>query len=280
MKYSSLLKSLIEVTVAEDYAMGDLTADALIDADATGRLELVAKEDMVVCGRVVLEALAERFGLNTELARWHTDDGSSCKVGDVIASYGGLTRSLLAFERPALNFLQRLSGIATLTALYVKSIGHTNARLLDTRKTLPGHRLVEKYATRIGGAANHRSGLDRGWLIKENHLREVGSISEAIRRARSYGAHGLKIELEVEHFKELEEAVVAGADIVLLDNFSVSEVRQAVQAFGGQVTLEASGGINLESVVAYAETGVDLVAVGALTHGARSLDISGNLIPN
>jgi nicotinate-nucleotide pyrophosphorylase (carboxylating) len=280
MKYSSLLNALLEVTIAEDYAMGDLTADALIPAEATGRLEFVAKEEMVVCGQLVLDALAERFGLNHTQALWHYNDGSRCETGNVIVSYQGLTRSLLAFERPALNFLQRLSGIATLTARYVKSIEHTNTRLLDTRKTLPGHRLVEKYATRIGGAVNHRAGLDRGWLIKENHLRAVGSIQEAVSRAKGHGAHGLKIEVEVEDFRELEDAISAGADIVLLDNFSVSDVREAVKRAGGRVTLEASGGINLASVVEYAETGVDLVAVGALTHGARSLDISGNLVPS
>ncbi len=260
--------------------MGDLTADALIPPDSTGCLELVAKEDMLVCGAQVLEALAECFGLCTKSARWLQVDGAWCGAGDVIVTYSGLTRSLLAFERPALNFLQRLSGIATLTAHYAKSIEHTSARLLDTRKTLPGHRVIEKYATRVGGAMNHRCGLDRGWLIKENHLRQVGSIHEAIRKAKAYGAHGLMIEVEVENAQELEEAVSAGADIVLLDNFSVQQVRAAVTQFGQRVTLEASGGITLDSIAQYAETGVDLIAVGALTHSARSLDIGGNLIPD
>lgn len=280
MKHSTLLQSLIEVTLAEDYAMGDLTAEALIPPDATGVLELVAKEPMVVCGTVVLDALAQRFGINTANAHWAHIDGSRCSAGEVIVRYTGQTRALLAFERPALNFLQRLSGIATLTNRYVERIAHTHSRLLDTRKTLPGHRLVEKYATRIGGAVNHRSGLDRGWLIKENHIRQVGSVRKAINAAKAYGAHGLMIEIEVENFQELEEAVISGADIVLLDNFSVEDVRQAVQRFGAHVTLEASGGITADSVVDYAETGVALIAVGALTHSARSLDIGGNLLPD
>jgi nicotinate-nucleotide pyrophosphorylase (carboxylating) len=280
MKHSPLLQSLIDVTLLEDYAMGDLTAEALIPEDVTGVLELVAKENMMVCGSVVLDALAQRFGMSAANAHWTYVDGSRCSAGDVIVQYSGQTRALLAFERPALNFLQRLSGIATLTASYVERIAHTQSRLLDTRKTLPGHRLVEKYATRIGGAVNHRSGLDRGWLIKENHIRQVGSVHKAIHAAKAYGAHGLMIEIEVENFQELEEAVVCGADIVLLDNFSVQDVRQAVQRFGEHVTLEASGGITAESVVDYAETGVELIAVGALTHSARSLDIGGNLLPD
>jgi len=280
MKHSPLLKSLIEVTLLEDYAMGDLTAEALIPAHANGVLELVAKEDMMVCGRVVLDALAQRFGMSDTDAQWMHIDGSRCCAGDVIVRYTGQTRALLAFERPALNFLQRLSGIATLTASYVERIAHTQSRLLDTRKTLPGHRLVEKYATRIGGAVNHRSGLDRGWLIKENHIRQVGSVQHAVNAAKAYGAHGLMIEIEVETFEELEQAVLAGADIVLLDNFSVQNVRHAVERFGEHVILEASGGITAESVVAYAETGVALIAVGALTHSARSLDIGGNLLPD
>ena len=225
-----------------------------------------------------LDTLAKRFGLEIEPSH-RIADGEMCASGDTIARYSGLTRSLLAFERPALNFLQRLSGIATLTAMYVRRISHTEARLLDTRKTLPGHRLLEKYATRIGGAINHRSGLDRGWLIKENHLREVGSIEGAIERAKAFGVHGLKVEIEVENLEELDQAVMAGADIVLLDNFFVSEVEQAVESHGRRVTLEASGGIDLESIAQFAETGVHLIAVGALTHSARSMDISGSLTP-
>ncbi|MGB0645902.1 MAG: carboxylating nicotinate-nucleotide diphosphorylase [Bradymonadia bacterium] len=279
MNHSPLLNSLLDIAIAEDYAMGDITADALIPQTATGQLSLIAKESMMVCGQVVLDTLAKRFELESEPGQ-RIADGEMCVPGDTIARYRGLTRALLAFERPALNFLQRLSGIATLTSKYVERISHTNARLLDTRKTLPGHRLLEKYATRIGGAINHRSGLDRGWLIKENHLREVGSIAEAVQRAKAFGVHGLKVEIEVEDLEELDQAVTAGADIVLLDNFSVSEVKQAVQRHGARVTLEASGGIDLESIAQFAETGVHLIAVGALTHSARAMDISGSLTPD
>ena len=278
MKNSPLLTRLLDLTLDEDYAMGDLTADALVDEDASGVLRFIAKEDLVLCGRPVLQALAKRFDVHE--ATWPHAEGLSCEAGTLIATYRGTARDLLAFERPALNFLQRLSGIASATAQFVLEIAGTNAKLLDTRKTLPGHRLLEKYATRIGGAINHRAGLDRGWLIKENHIRQVGSITRAVQLAKDSAVHGLLIEVEVETFSELEEAVVAGADVILLDNFSAVDVREAVQRFGGQVVLEASGGITLESVREYAETGVDLIAVGALTHSACSKDIGAYFVPN
>ncbi len=279
MEYSSLIRSLLELTIAEDCPMGDLTADALIPKTATGKLALVAREPLVVCGQMILDPLARRFGLNEDKWQWLAEDGQQVEAGTVVACYEGPTRTLLAFERPALNFLQRLSGIATLTRQYVGQIEHTNTTLLDTRKTIPGHRVLEKYATRTGGAINHRHGLDRGWLIKENHIREVGSVAAAVQRAKAYGTHGLKIEIEVETFDELAQAVDAGADIILLDNFSVTDVERAVQVYGRQVALEASGGIHLENIAQYANTGVDFIAVGALTHSARSCDLAADLTP-
>lgn len=278
MKYSSLIQSLLDLTIAEDCSMGDLTADALIPDNATAALEIVAKEPMILCGQRVLLPLAERFGLTVADTQWFFDDGASLQAGQTVARYEGLTRSLLGFERPALNFLQRLSGISTVTREYVNRISHAKAVLLDTRKTTPGHRLLEKYATRVGGAVNHRFGLDSGWLIKENHIRQVGGVTAALHRAREFGTHGLKIEIEVETLEELAEAVAGKADIVLLDNFSIADVSLAVHRYGHLVCLEASGGIQLENIAAYADTGVHCIAVGAITHAARAYDLSANLI--
>lgn len=279
MEYSPLIRSLIELTVAEDCPMGDLTADALIPQDAKGTLALIAREPLVLCGQMVVDPLAKRFGLSIEPKNWLVKDGCAVDAGTTVAAFHGPTRALLAFERPALNFLQRLSGISTQTRAYVKCIEHTAAVLLDTRKTTPGHRILEKYATRVGGAVNHRQSLDRGWLIKENHIREVGSVAGAIQRAREFGTHGLKIEIEVENFDELAQAVDSGADIVLLDNFSVADVAKAVAMYRDRVLLEASGGIDLTNIQEYAETGIHLIAVGALTHSARSCDLAADLIP-
>jgi nicotinate-nucleotide pyrophosphorylase (carboxylating) len=191
----------------------------------------------------------------------------------VLGEVAGKTRLLLAGERTSLNILQRLSGIATLTARFVDAVAGTKAKIVDTRKTTPGHRMMEKYAVRMGGGVNHRFGLFDGILIKDNHIEAVGGIRQAVALAKS-GHHLAKIEVEVENLKELEEALDAGADIVMLDNMTVPDMADAVKATGGKVLLEASGNVSLANVREIAETGVDMISVGALTHSAAAADIS------
>jgi nicotinate-nucleotide pyrophosphorylase (carboxylating) len=201
-------------------------------------------------------------------------DGDPLKSGDIIAEMLGDAASLLQGERVALNFLQRMSGVATLTARYVAAVKGSKARIVDTRKTTPGLRGVEKYAVRVGGGNNHRSGLYDGVLIKENHITAAGGISIAVARARDYIPHTMKIEVETETLAEVAEALAAGADIIMLDNMDMAAMREAVAMIAGRALVEASGGVNLETVREIAETGVDIISVGALTHSCRAMDIS------
>ena len=274
---STLVDALIELAIAEDCSMGDVTADALIPKDSWGTLRIFAKEPCLFCGAIIVEPLLRKFNISTGDLTWHVGDGEFLEEGDVVLAINGASRTLLTLERPLLNFIQHLSGISTLTRRYVNAIQHTSARLLDTRKTTPGFRVLEKYATRVGGAVNHRLSLSHGWLIKENHIHQVGGVKCALDAVAAYGTHGLKVEIEVETFEELAAAVAGGADIVLLDNFSVGDVREAVAQFGRQVVLEASGGINLSTIAAYAETGVHSIAVGSITHSALAIDFSAHL---
>jgi nicotinate-nucleotide pyrophosphorylase (carboxylating) len=201
-------------------------------------------------------------------------DGARVSEGTVVARLEGATRSVLTAERVALNFLQRMSGIATLTAEYVEAISGTKARILDTRKTAPGLRLLDKYAVRAGGGSNHRIGLFDGVLIKDNHLRAAGGVGEAVRRARAAAQHLVKIEVEVQTLEEVEEAIQAGADVILLDNMGVDEVAAAVRIVAGRCEIEVSGGVDMSTVRALAECGVDYISVGKLTHSAPALDLS------
>ena len=274
---STLIEALIELALAEDCSMGDVTADALIPRTSRGTLQIFAKESCLFCGALVVEPLLRKFNVSIEELTWYVADGESLEEGDSVLAINGASRTLLTLERPLLNFIQHLSGISTLTRRYVDAIQHTSARLLDTRKTTPGFRVLEKYATRVGGAVNHRLSLSHGWLIKENHIHQVGGVKPALDAVAAYGTHGLKVEIEVESFEELAAAVAGGADIVLLDNFSVGDVREAVEQFGRQVVLEASGGIDLSTIEAYAETGVHSIAVGSITHSAAAIDFSARL---
>jgi nicotinate-nucleotide pyrophosphorylase (carboxylating) len=201
-------------------------------------------------------------------------DGTQVGQGTVIANLAGDAAMLLQGERVALNLLQRMCGIATLTSRYVAAAAGTRARIVDTRKTTPGLRMLEKYAVRVGGGINHRTGLYDGILIKENHITAAGGITEAIRRARAYIPHTLKIEVETETVEQVQEAVAAGADIIMLDNMDCATMRSCVELIGGRALVEASGGVNLETVRAIAETGVDIISVGALTHSPKAADIS------
>ena len=277
MQITSSIRDIVERALVEDLGHGDVTTDALIPPDARGQASVVVKADGVVAG---LEVALEVFRQvdPTTRSRILMADGAPVSPGAVLADLEGSVAGILKAERVALNFLQRLSGIATATAAYVKAVQGTKARIIDTRKTVPGLRQLEKYAVRVGGGHNHRYNLADGILIKDNHIaalraREMG-LAEIVDLARERSPHTLRVEIEVETVEEAIEAVDGGADVVLLDNMSPDEMRRAVEATGGRALLEASGGVTLDTVRAVAETGVDLISVGALTHSVRALDIS------
>lgn len=264
---------LIRTALEEDIGPGDVTSAATVAPGTLARAELVAKEDFLLAGigvaRRVFELLDEQVAFECLV-----EDGLAVKRGEVLAWLKGDAASLLQGERVALNLLQRLSGVATLTARFVKETAGTGATIVDTRKTTPGLRTLEKYAVRVGGGGNHRMALYDGVLIKENHVAAAGGITTAVTRARQHAPHTLKIEVEVRNLQEVTEALEAGADILLLDNMDLVQLRAAVELVGGRALTEASGGVNLDTVRAIAETGVDLISVGALTHSYRSVDIT------
>lgn len=266
----------IRRALEEDIGPGDITSSLLIPVDHISRGQFLAKDDFILAG---LPFAAEVFHVLHPAMEWKSffSDGDHIKEGSVIAEISGYSSIILAGERVSLNILQRLSGIATLTRRYVERIHGLKARIVDTRKTLPGMRFMEKYAVRKGGGYNHRFGLFDGILIKNNHLTVIGSVSEAVARAKE-AHHLMKIEVEVESIEDLTKAVEAGADIIMLDNMSLADMRKAVQIVKGKSLIEASGGINLDNVREVAETGVDIISVGALTHSARAVDISLQLI--
>lgn len=273
----SSVRDTIRRALEEDIGCGDVTTTSLIPADAVSRAHIVAKGACILAGSPFARAVFRMLDADVEWAS-RFSDGDVIHRGDIIAEISGRTRTILTGERVSLNILQRLSGIATLTRAYVEKIHGTRARIADTRKTQPCMRYLEKYAVRIGGGTNHRFGLFDGILIKNNHLAAVGSIPEAIARARS--AHYFsKIEIEVERLDDLVQAIEAGADIVMLDNMSIPDMREAVRIAHGKVILEASGGVTLDNVREIAETGVDIISVGALTHSASAVDIGLQLIP-
>lgn len=264
---------LLRTALEEDIGSGDVTTAATIVPGTAARAQLVAKEDFVLAGievaRRVFELLDPQVAFEGLIA-----DGQSVRRGEVLAWLKGDAASLLQGERVALNLLQRLSGVATLTARFVNAVEGTGAIIVDTRKTTPGLRALEKYAVRAGGGGNHRMALYDGVLIKENHVAAAGGITAAVTRARRHAPHTLKIEVEVRDLAEVKEAMTAGADILLLDNMDLKQLKEAVEEVGGRAVTEASGGVNLDTVRAIAETGVDLISVGALTHSYRSVDIS------
>lgn len=273
-----ILDPLIELALREDWAWGDLTSQTIVPAGQLGRAEFMIKGQGVIAG---LPVVARVWALVDPSLRFVPccADGTAVAPGAVVATVEGSARSILMGERVALNYLQRLSGTASMAAAYVERVAGTRAQILDTRKTTPGLRLLEKYAVRAGGARNHRYCLADAILIKDNHLAIAGSIPEAIRRARAGAAATTMVEVEVEDLAMLDAAVAAGADLVMLDNMSPELMREAVARVAGRVKLEASGGISLATVRAVAETGVDFISVGALTHSAGSLDISLDLLP-
>jgi nicotinate-nucleotide pyrophosphorylase (carboxylating) len=262
---------VVYAALAEDVGAGDVTTEATVAPDATGEAELLVREPGVVCG---LEAAEAVFAALDGEIRFEAlvDEGAAVDGGVVVARVSGSLRAILTGERTALNFLGRLSGIATLTRRYVDAVEGTNAAILDTRKTTPGLRALEKHAVACGGGRNHRLALDDGVLVKDNHLRAAGSIDVAVERLRD--STPLPVEVECDTLDQVSEALAAGADALLLDNMSIDELRAAVALAGHRVRLEASGGVTLDNVREVAETGVDEISVGALTHSARSLDVS------
>jgi nicotinate-nucleotide pyrophosphorylase (carboxylating) len=259
------------VHLKKDLGAGDITTSLLISEEDESKAIYVAKGNFILAG---FPFAREVFRIIDSSIEWRLlfPEGSTVSNGEILAEISGKTRAILAGEIVSLNILQRLSGIATLTDMYVERIKGSKAKIIDTRKTTPCLRFMEKYAVRAGGGSNHRFGLFDGILIKDNHLKATGSIEEAVKRARA-GHHLVKIEVEVESLDELREAIIK-ADIAMLDNMPVDAIREAVDIANGIVILEASGGINLGNVRDVAETGVDLISVGALTHSAQSVDIS------
>lgn len=268
-----VLDPILRRVLEEDIGTGDVTTLATIPPGTQASAELVAKEDFVLSGIDVAKRVFHLLSAETAFEKL-IEDGQSVKRGDVLAWIKGDAAVLLQGERVALNLLQRMCGVATLTAEFVKEIGGTGAIIVDTRKTTPGLRILEKYSVRMGGGGNHRMALYDAVLIKENHVAAAGGISSAVSRARQNVPHTQKVEVEVRNQVEVAEALDAGADILLLDNMSTEDLRAAVEMIDGRAITEASGGVNLETVRDIAETGVRLISVGALTHSYRAVDIS------
>jgi nicotinate-nucleotide pyrophosphorylase (carboxylating) len=268
-----LITPIVQAALAEDLGRaGDVTAMACIPADARLTAVFASRKPGVLaglaCARLAIHALDSAATFTVHLA-----DGAAVSAGERLATVEANARALLSAERTGLNLLGRLSGIATLTRAYVDAVAGTRARIVDTRKTTPGLRALEKYAVRCGGGVNHRFGLDDAILIKDNHIAACGSVGEAVRRARAFAGHLMKVEVEIDRLDQLEAALEHGPDVVMLDNFSLDDLAEAVRRAAGRAVLEASGGVNLDTVAAIARTGVDVISVGALTHSVSVLDI-------
>jgi len=271
--YLSPIDKIIDSALEEDLGPGDITTEALVDLSVKGEARLIAKEEIILAGIEVFSRVFSRLDPEIVVETKYRD-GEAVSNGEDIGIVKGSMRGILSGERTALNFLQRLSGIATLTRKYVERTDSSKVRVIDTRKTTPGLRILEKYAVRRGGGFNHRFGLFDGILIKDNHIAVAGSIAKALARIKGRVPHTLRIEVEVEDIRGVEEAIGSGTDAILLDNMSLKETREAVSIAGGRVLVEASGGITLESIEEVSKTGIDLISVGAITHSARSVDIS------
>ena len=266
------IRTNVRAALDEDIGSGDLTAQ-LISENAAAHATVITRESIVLCGTLWFEecflALDPNFKIN-----WLVKEGGVAEAGWILCEMQGNARAMLSAERPALNFLQTLSATATLTLRYVEATLGTNAKIMDTRKTLPGLRIAQKYAVKVGGGHNQRIGLFDGILIKENHIAAAGGIRPVLEAAFKLAPHGTSIQVEVENLGELHEALEAGAKLVLLDNFNLDDMRSAVELNSGRAELEASGGIDLETVRRIAETGVDRISVGSLTKNVRAVDLS------
>lgn len=268
-----LIAPIVSAALAEDLGRaGDLTAQACVAADARLTAVFATRKPGVVSGLACARLAIAQLDPDARFEVVVADGGTAC-AGQTLARVEANARALLSAERTALNLLGRLSGIATLTRAYVDAVAGTRARIVDTRKTTPGLRALEKYAVRCGGGVNHRFGLDDAILIKDNHVAACGGVAEAVRRAKAFAGHLTKVEVEVDSLAQFDEALDEAPDVIMLDNFSLGDLAEAVRRAGGGVILEASGGINLETVRGVAETGVDVISVGALTHSVGVLDI-------
>ena len=279
--YTPAVQRLLDLALEEDVGRGDVTSAAVIDETQEAEADIIAGERGVVCGLGLMEAVFTRFDWRTRV-RAKVADGDPVAKGTLVANVRGPAQALLAGERTALNFLQQMSGVATLTQAFVAASEGAKVRVADTRKTTPGSRALQKYAVRTGGGANHRSDLASGILIKDNHLALVGSVREAVRRARAGAPHVLRIAVEVDDLNQLDEALEAGAEVILLDNFQIREMAEAVKRVrerAPKTVIEASGGVSLDRIRDISKTGVDVISIGALTHSARAIDFSCDIRP-
>lgn len=272
-KMNYIVKKLVELALAEDIGTGDITTDYLIDARAEGAGYIITKEPLVIAGLGIVEMVFHELDADIKFSSDY-NDGDMVAEGIVVLEMSGNLRALLKGERTALNFLQRLSGIASNVRSYTSEMEGTKARLVDTRKTIPGFRFLEKYAVRIGGAYNHRMALYDGVLIKDNHIAACGGIRKAVNKIREYVSHLVKIEVEVSDFTELQEALESKADVIMLDNMNLEEVAKAVSIIAGRAIVEVSGSVTKAQLKDLAGTGVDIISSGALTHQARAVDLS------
>jgi nicotinate-nucleotide pyrophosphorylase (carboxylating) len=269
----TLIQNMIDAALAEDIGPGDVTSAAILSGSETGTARAVAKSELVVAGLDIFRQTFQTVDSGLEFTAF-VSEGDFSPRGTTLAEISGQLKAILMAERVALNFFQRLCGIATASRAFVRAVEGTKAKILDTRKTVPGLRLLDKYAVRVGGARNHRFALYDGVLIKDNHIAAAGGIGAAIGRARKHMPHTVKLEIEVKDIKELEEALAAGADVIMLDNMTIDDMRAAVSLVAGRVPLEASGNVSAANVRQIAETGVDLISVGSLTHSVVAADIS------
>jgi nicotinate-nucleotide pyrophosphorylase (carboxylating) len=272
------IQHLIEIALEEDMGPGDITTDNLIDPRLEGNGEIIAKEPLVVAGLDVARQVFTYLDSEVVFTSKY-DDGDVVKEGTSLANVRGRLRALLSAERTALNFLQRLSGISTLVRTFTNELSGKNVRLVDTRKTTPGWRVLEKYAVRVGGAYNHRMGLFDGVLIKDNHIIAFGGIKKAIDHIRTHVSHLLKIEVEVSDPDQVKEALEADADVIMLDNMNTDRIKEAIALIGNRAVVELSGNVTLGALKSLADTGVDIISIGALTHSARCVDISMRILP-
>ncbi len=267
-----LIREQVRLALREDIGAGDLTAD-LIPEEARSEATVISREAAVICGRPWFEEVFCQLDISIHID-WKVSEGEQVSPNQILCVLQGPSRPLLTGERTALNFLQSLSGTATVTHTYVEAVAGTGVKVLDTRKTIPGLRQAQKYAVKCGGGTNHRIGLYDGVLIKENHIAAAGSISAAVAQARSHAPAHVPVEVEVENLQEVREALAAGADILLLDNMAITTLREAVAITQGRAKLEASGGVTLKTIREIAETGVDYISVGELTKHLRAVDLS------
>lgn len=264
---------IVRVALEEDLGRGDITTDACVDAEARGRAQLVARQALVFCGAPVVREIFRQIDYAVRVSL-RCQEGERLKMGDVALTISGPAASILKGERVALNFVQRLSGVATLTRAFVERLPEGGStRITDTRKTTPGLRILERYAVRCGGAHNHREDLSAAILVKDNHIAVCGGVRQAVQRASARAPHTSRITCEVDSIDQIREALEAGADVILLDNFDEKLLRQGVAAVAGRALVEVSGGVTLEGVSAIARAGVDVISVGALTHSAPAVDL-------